>query len=78
MRAPAGAPGEAGRFLRKRRGRVRPALRAGPTGGAPGEVGMAGSEPYLGDAGSGDTADWVTAQVGAALRGRLGIRPDWV
>jgi hypothetical protein len=36
------------------------------------------SEPYRGNAESGDTADWVAAQVGAALRGRLGILRGWM
>ena len=57
MRAPVGALGEGrwGAFSESAEGTVRPARRSSPTWGAPGEVGMAGSEiqPYRKRAGGG-------------------------
>ena len=84
MRAPVGALGgrKVGRFLRKRRGHVRPARRSEPyLGDAEGTCGPRGLDLYRevggpdgprrrvrsGDAGSGDPAFRVTLRVGGAL-----------
>ena len=65
MRAPVGALGgrKVGRFLRKRRGHVRPARRSEPIWGAPREVGMDREDSI-------PTGRW--AAPGAAKAGRGG------